>query len=71
MNTFPGHRYAVYYFARHGTGLNLSLQSEEQVARYLADWEKFCRENQGKLLFHHMDGCFHYFTGKRMKWWEF
>ena len=70
-NTIPGHRYAVYYFARHGTGLNLSLQSEEQVARYLADWEKFCRENQGKILFHHMDGCFHYFTGKRMKWWEF
>ena len=70
-NTIPGHRYAVYYFARHGTGLNLSLQSEEQLARYLADWEKFCRENQGKILFHHMDGCFHYFTGKRMKWWEF
>lgn len=67
----PGHRYAVYYFARHGTGLNLSLPGPEQVRLYLADWKKFCEQYKGRILFHHMDACFHYFTGERMKWWEF
>ncbi len=70
-NPVAGHRYAVYYFARHGTGLNLSLPDPEQIQFYLADWEKFCGQYKNKLLFHHMDACFHYFTGKRMKWWEF
>lgn len=67
----PGHRYAAYYCARHGTELNLCLQSEEQVQLYLDDWRKFCEQYRDKLIFHHMDGCFHYFTGMRMKWWEF
>lgn len=70
-STVAGHRYAVYYCARHGTGLNICLQNEEQVDLYLNDWRKFCEQYRGKLLFHHMDACFHYFTGKRMKWWEF
>lgn len=67
----PGHRYAVYYCARHGTGLNLCLQSDEQVKLYHDEWRRFCEQHRGKILFHHTDACFHYFTGKRMKWWEF
>lgn len=70
-NPIAGHRYAVYYFTHHIRGLNLSLPGPEQTAVYLADWEKYCKMYKGKILYHHMDGCFHYFTGKRMKWWEF
>ena len=70
-NPVPGHRYAVYYLAKHVKGLNISLPGPAQTAAYLADWEKFCKMYKNQISFHHMDGCFHYLTGKRMKWWEF